>query len=187
MTSHKENNSLFVIRHLSLRTGGFTLTEVIVYIGLLGGIAVFVGNFLIHTTSVYHRARAEREVLSNGRLLLETVQETITRARRVYVPTSRFNTNAGQLSLLIAANSTPDHDTLYQDFWIDNGRMWMRQEGGVSSPLSASSVRVTRFYLERIVQGLGKEAVKITLQVDSGARFPSSITLNATAALRGNY
>lgn len=168
---------------------GFTLTEVVVYVGLLGGLAVFIGNFLIHTVSVYHRARAEREILSNARLLLETVQSAVGEAEVLYVPTSRLDTNAGQLSLLTAATSTPNigHQTSYVDFWIDNGRMWSRQEGESSVPLSASSVRVTRFYLERIVQDIGREAVKITLRVDSGSRFPSSITLNATAALRGNY
>jgi type II secretory pathway pseudopilin PulG len=166
---------------------GISIVEVIIYIAILGGLSVLIVNFLLQVTSVYHRARAEREVLSNARLLLETVNKSISPAREVYVPTSRFNTDLGQLSLSTALGAQTGHTASYIDFWIDNGRLWTRQEGGVNTALSAATVRVNKFKAERIVQGLGREAIKVTLEISSASKFPISTTLHMTTALRGNY
>lgn len=163
------------------------MIEIVIYIALLGGMAVFMGNFLIQTVSVYQRSVAEREVISNGRLILETVGKNVSEAKEVYASASVFNANGGQLSIVTAATSTPGHTASYIDFWIDNGLFLMKREGQATTTLSASSVRVTKFYLERIVQGLGREAMKMTIQVDSASKYPASATLNATIALRGNY
>ncbi len=170
------------------RAKGISLIEAVVYIALLGIFAVFISNFLLQIVNTYYRARAEREVLSNARLLLETVTKFVAQSSEVYAPTSSFNTNLGQLSLITTATSTPEHTTSYRDFWVDNGVFFLRREGGSSMALSAPSVRVTKFRLERIVQGLAREAVKVTLEVASAqSKFPTSATLNSTTALRGNY
>ncbi len=166
---------------------GIFLIEVIIYIAILGGLSVLIVNFLLQVTGVYHRARAEREVLSNARLLLETINKTVSQAREVYVPTSRFNADLGQLSLSTAIGAQLEHTTAYVDFWVDNGRLWTRQEGGVNTALSAATVRVNKFRIERIVQGLGREAVKVTLEISATSKFPVVSTLNMTTALRGNY
>jgi len=167
---------------------GFSLIEMIVYVAILGIVAVLTVDFLIQIVNTYYRARAEREVISNARLLLETIEKTAAESREVYGPASRFNQDAGQLSLVTPVNPTPEHQTAFTDFWVDNGRMWMRKEGGSSIALSAPSVNVTKFRLERIMQGLEVEAVKIMLEVDyARPKFASSIILNSTAAIRGNY
>lgn len=167
---------------------GFTLIETIVYVALLGVLLVFVVNSFIQVVDLYARARAEREALANARAVLELVTKNIAQSQSVYAPTSRFNTDAGQLSLMSAATSTPGHMTSYVDFWMDGGVLMMRQEGQGALALSAASVRVTKFHLERIVQAIGREAVRMTIRVDSAsAKFPASVTLNATAAIRGNY
>lgn len=167
---------------------GISLIEIIVYVALLGGISVFIANFLIQTVNSYHRVRAEREVLSNARLLLETVNKEIAQAQEVYTPTSRFDDDAGQLSLLTGIATTTGHTANFVDYYVDNGLMYVRREGQNTATLSASSVRVTKFRLERIVQGLNREAVKVTLRVDYYLpKFASFATLNSTTALRGNY
>lgn len=166
---------------------GISLIEIIIYVALLGAISVVIANFLIQTVNAYERARAEREVISNTRLLLENVNKSISQANEIYAPASRFHQDAGQLSLITQLNHTVGHPTAYADFWVDNGRLWMRQEGGGETAISAVSVRVVKFRLEQIAQGLNREAVKVTIQVDSASRFPTSITLNSTTAIRGNY
>ncbi|MBI2056459.1 MAG: type II secretion system protein [Candidatus Sungbacteria bacterium] len=167
---------------------GITLIEIVVYVGLLGVIAVFISNALIQISDTYSRARAERAVSANARLILETVDEATGEAEGVYGPTSVFLADAGQLSLITPANPPAEHTTAYADFYVDNGRMWIKKEGQLALPLSATTVRVTKFRLERIMQGFNRETVVITLQIDAaGSKHPASITLNTTAALRGNY
>jgi len=167
---------------------GYTLIEAIIYAALLATIAVLAVNFLLQVLNVYLRARAEREVLSNARLILETVSKAIAEAAEIYYPTSKFYKDDGQLSLITPSNALPEHTTAYVDFWINEGFMYMRQEGVGTTTLSAASVRVNKFRLERIVQGLGREAVKITLQVSNApAKVSASTTLNSTIVLKGNY
>lgn len=166
---------------------GISLIEIVIYVAILGGLSVLLVNFLLQVTGVYHRARAEREVLSNARLLLETIDNTVSQAQKVYLPTSRFNVDTGQLSLATIIGAQIEHPTSYVDFWIDNGRLWTRQEGGPNTALSAATVRVNKFRVERIAQGLGREAVKVTLEISSSSKFPVVTTLNLTTAVRGNY
>jgi len=169
-------------------TRGITLIETILYVALLGMVAVFISNFLIQVVNTYHRARAEREVISNGRLILETVGGEIASAIGVYAPTSRFNNDAGQLSLMTSIGAQAEHQTAFVDFWVDNGALRMRREGGAEISLSAATVRVTKLRFGRIIQGLGREAIQLTLQVDYAIpKFGTSATLNSTTALRGNY
>ena len=167
---------------------GTTILEIVVYTALFGIIAIIISNFLIQIVGAYNISRAEREVLSNGRLLLETVTKSLAESEEIYTPTSAFNKDLGQISLITKTSVQPEHTTAFIDFWVDNGRLWMRKEGASPTPLSASSVRVGKFRLERLSQGLGRDAVRLTLQVNfAQQKFSSTITLNATTALRGNY
>jgi len=165
-----------------------SLVEIVMYVALLGALSVFVTNSLIQIAGAYQRVRAEREVLSGARTLLDAVAKSTAAAEEVYTPASRFNSDAGQLSLVTVLGATPGHTTAYIDFWVDGGRAFSRAEGSATTTLTVASVRVVKFRFERLVQGLNREAVKTTVQVDSAnPRFPASVTLNATTALRGNY
>ena len=167
---------------------GISLLEVLVYVAILGVISVFISNFLISVVNGYHRARSEREVVSQARLVLETIQKSASQANEVYSPTSRFNIDGGQLSLITQIGAISTHATIYLDYWVDNGVARMRQEGSAELSLSSASVRVSKLKFERIIQSLNREAIKIILQVDSASvKFPTTITLNSTIALRGNY
>ena len=169
---------------------GFTLLEAVLYVGFLGVISVMIVNFMLQISNTYHILRAEREVVSNARLVLERIEKTVAQSSEIYSPTSYFNANLGQLSLLVGDASDPNHPAFYTDFWVDNGRLWTRREGQNAIPVSAASVKIDYFYLESIIQRLDREAVKMTLRVsyNSPINLPiASTTLNATMALRGAY
>ncbi|QQG45579.1 MAG: hypothetical protein HYW89_01480 [Candidatus Sungiibacteriota bacterium] len=167
---------------------GLTLIEIIIYVALLGLLLVFVVNSFINTVNAYYRARAEREVLSNGRLLLETITKSLAQSGEIYSPTSRFNIDSGQLSLITVVGVQAGHAAAYVDYYVDNGRLWLRQEGQSAIPISAASVKINKFRLERLSQGLGREAVRMTVEVSyARPKFTSSISLTSTTALRGNY
>lgn len=167
---------------------GITLVETVVYVGLLGFFSVFIASALLYLATLYQRAGAEREVLSNARLIMETVGKEIASAEEIYAPTSAFNTDSGQLSLVTTLGAPAQHPSRFIDFWIDNGLFFVRAEGSGEKMLSAASVRVRRFHLERIAQGLDREAIRVLLHIEYGnARFNASTTLQSAFALRGNY
>ena len=170
-----------------LRTG-FSLIEAITYVALLGVISVFIANSVIFLVQAYARARAEREVLANARSLTDHLATKIASSQETYGFASQFDMDAGQLSLVSAVAPTAGHTTGYADFWMDNGVAYMREEGDAATPLSAATVRVTAFRFERIIQTVGREAVRMTIRIDAASpKFPASATLITTTALRGNY
>ena len=186
MRYNKEKNKKDEHRYQWL--SGISLIESVVYVGILGIISIFIINSLITIVGTYQRASAEREVLSNARLIMETITKNIAYAQEVYAPTSRFNTDTSQLSLVTPFDTLPEHTTTYLDYWSDGNRLFMREEGKATTTLSSATVQVKQFRVQRIVQGLGREAIKITLNVVSTTLpLVASTTLNATTALRGNY
>lgn len=176
------------MRYNNSRQQGFTLIESVIYVGLLGMIAVLVASFLLHLFTAYQRIHIEREVLSNARLVLERIEKEIAQAEEIYGPTSKFFTDAGQLSLVISDEPSSVHQIAYEDFWIDNGRLWFRKEGQGELAFSAESVRITQFRLERIMQAISRDAVKITFTISPAQeKIPSSVTLHSAVVLRGIY
>lgn len=175
-------------KHKHYYAQGTTILEVLIYVAVFAIVAVIISNFLIQVVNAYNISRAERDVLSNGRLILETVTKNIAEAEEIYTPTSTFNTDIGQLSLKTKTGTQSGHDTGYVDFWVDNGQMWMKKEGSQARTISATSVRISTFRLERLSQGLARDAVRMTLEVDfTQSRFSTSIILTSTTALRGSY
>lgn len=179
--------SFFVFR-FSFKRHGISLIEALVYVGLIGIISVSIIYSTIQITSTYQRARVQREVLSNARLMMETLTKKIAYSQEVYAPASRFNSNNGQLSLITPTDTLPQHTAAYVDIWTDGNRLLIREEGRATTTLSSATVQITQFRLNRIFQGLGREAIQITLGVSSSALpLIASTTLQATTALRGSY
>ncbi|MBI3630976.1 MAG: prepilin-type N-terminal cleavage/methylation domain-containing protein [Candidatus Sungbacteria bacterium] len=173
---------------MNQREKGFSLMELIVYVALLGMLSVFATNALIQIASTYQRSRAEHAALSDARTLLDTLVRAISQAKEVYAPTSRFGSDAGQLSLVTAVGARPGHTDAYVDFWSDNGVFLTRAEGSATTTLSSVGVRVTKLRFERMVQSYGREAVRTTLRVEAiNQHFPASVVLTVTTALRGSY
>mgnify|MGYP001614059956 CR=1 FL=1 len=169
---------------------GFTLIEIIIYVSFLGFLMVWIIGAMIRSSTIYQAARAEREVVSNARLALERIQKTLAEADDIYTPTSRFNSVNGQLSVLISSSILAGHTGSYLDFWLNGGRLWLKEEGQNPQPVTSPSVKVSSFFLENIAQGLNKDAVKITLRVEyytSLGAPVASTTLYSTTALRGAY
>lgn len=167
---------------------GLSLIETAVYVGLLGIVMILITDSLIQIASVYQQARANREVLSNARLIMETINKDIAYSKEIYAPTSKFNTTNGQLSLMSALASTSQHTTGYLDIWSDGSRVLRRKEGSATTTLSAATVRVMQFRVERIFQALGREAIKIVVSISSTALpLTASTTLESVTSLRGNY
>ena len=172
------------------RQKGLSMIEMVMYVALLGVLAVFMTNYVLQVIRVYQQARAEREILANMRVVVETLEQAIGGAEESYAPTSRFNVTLGQLSLITPIDPPASHTTGYTDVWVDNGRLWMRKEGQTALPITAKTVQVKKFFLEQVAQAIGKQAVIATIQIDANQFFghqQASVTLQITVATRNNY
>ncbi len=169
---------------------GFTLIEMIIYVAFLGFLMVWIIGAMVRSSTIYQATRAEREVVSNARLALERIQRVLAEADDIYTPTSRFGSDNGQLSIFTSSSAVAGHTGSYVDFWLNDGRLWTKEEGQNLLPVTSPSVKVSSFFLENISQGLNKDAVKISLRVEyyvSLGAPVASTTLYTTISLRGAY
>ncbi len=168
---------------------GISMVETVVYIGVLSVFTVVIVAILTSIVHTYNRVRVQRDAVSNGRLAIEAIVQQIAASQAVYAPTSVFGSNAGQLSVVTTMGAPVEETVNRIDFWLDNGRIWMRKEGSATTSITSPSVRVNQLRFDQISQGLGREAVKITLQITgfADAKFTASTTLRSTTALRGMY
>lgn len=174
---------------VSLHTKGISMLELVIYVGMLSVFIVLMITTLMQIVRTYDWVRAQRDVVSNGRLVTEAMIQQITGGQVVYAPTSVFGNSAGQLSIVTAVGAPAEETVNRVDFWLDNGRVWTRTEGSATTSMTSPSVRVNQLRFDQISQGLGREAVMITMQITgfADAKFTASSTLHATAALRGTY
>ncbi|MBI4225472.1 MAG: hypothetical protein HY617_04085 [Candidatus Sungbacteria bacterium] len=165
------------------------MLELVIYVGMLSVFMVLIIATLMRVVRTYDRVRAQRSVVSNGRLVIEQLMQQISGSQAIYSPTSVFGSNAGQLSIVTPVGASSEETVNHIDFWLDNGRVWMRKEGAATTSVTSPSVRVNQMRFDQISQGLGREAVVITLQITgfADAQFTASSTLHAAAALRGTY
>lgn len=174
---------------ISSRTKGIGLLELVIYIGMLSMFIVVIIATLIQIVGAYNQVRAQREVVSNGRLVVEAITQTIASGQALYAPTSTLGNTTGQLSIVTTLGAQPEETVNHVDFWLDNGRVWMHKEGSATTSITSPSVRVNQLRFDQMSQGFGREAVQITLQITDfvSAKFTASSTLHTTVALRGTY
>ena len=168
---------------------GFTLLEVMVYISLtviIGGILI---AFTLSLITASLRAREVITTLDTTRSTMATLQHEISQATSVYTPTTVQASAAGQLSLL-TTNQAPAGDTdAYVDFYVDNGRLFMKREGGSIAQLTTDTVAVENFTVTVLDATPPGAAVRVSLTVAFNTqrtddRLTSRVTLVATTALR---
>ncbi len=168
---------------------GISMLEIVIYIGMLSIFMVVIVATLMQIVRTYDQVRAQRDVVSNGRLVTEAMMQAIAGSQAVYAPTSVFGNNVGQLSVVTTVGAMSGETVNRIDFWLDSGRVWMRKEGLATTSITSPSVQVNQLRFDQINQGLGREAIAITVQITDfvSAKFTASSTLRSTTVLRGTY
>ncbi len=168
---------------------GFSLIEMLVYIGLLAVIGttltLFAGRLLNRNT----HAQLQAEALTNARQVADAVSYEIRQATAVYDPTSVFDTHPGQLSLVTDVTPPADEDITYLDLYIDDEKLYRKREGQAPELLVAENVRITNFVLALIQASSKQPAVRLQLtvapQLTSGqAASATSASLTTAVSLR---
>lgn len=122
---------------------GFTLIEMLLYTGLLSFVSVLVVAFIYWTIQTQIKARSQIEVINNFRQAMEVMAKEIKSSERVYMPTSAFDSVPAQLSLETTKDLPSGENITYVDFYLYQGRLFMKKEGMPPFPLTSEQVRVT--------------------------------------------
>lgn len=181
-------NVKYQISNVKCSQRGFTLLEMVVYIGLVVIVAGLVINFALSLITSYGKIQASKEAMNNASFALDTVVNEIRQASKIYTPTSDFVSDPGQLSVETSLNPPTNETSTYVDFYVDNNKLYLKRESQSALALTSDRVKVKNLTFTRLTPPNAPESVKIQIIVGynapAGSSFDISTTLNATASLR---
>ncbi|MBI2450864.1 MAG: prepilin-type N-terminal cleavage/methylation domain-containing protein [Parcubacteria group bacterium] len=156
---------------------GFTLVELIVYLGLLTSIIVIVIEILIFGSEFNLKSGAKQAVDEESRFITQRLSTDIRRAASITTPAS-LNSAASNLVLVINGFSY-----IYQI----TGNQLEVVSSSETMPLSSSDVKISSINFKRLGNSGGQPTIQISLDTESiAAAFPEkvSLSLKTTAGLR---
>ena len=165
------------------KSGGFTLSEILVYIAVLSIVVLAVSSLLLWISRTNTKAQATREVLDNRRRLMETITHEIKEAQSIYTPTSLFADSLGQLSLETTKYLPLGETATFIDFYLCDTRLCLKKED--SDPVAITSERVEIVSLE--FSQVATSSIQVNLQIDyktEKEEYRSSINTTSTISLR---
>lgn len=132
---------------------GFSLIEAVVYIGLIAIIVSTAIYFLTNIFSVYGKIYAQKEVAANIQSALDTIIQEIKFGKSIYTSTSVFASDSGQISIETSQNPPTGETKAYVDFYLDNGRIYMKKESQSALPLTSNQVKINKLRLTNLSPG----------------------------------
>jgi len=175
---------LKIEKYSKLKGKGFTLIEILVYIGVLGIIIVILSSFLIWATRSNTKAKVMRETLDNTRRAMEIMSYEIKEAKSIYTPTTTSN----QLSLE-TTHYLPEGETkTFIDFYLCDSRLCLKKESQDSIALTSDNLEVSNLVFAQVITGT-IPSIQINLKVNyknptNRPEYQASVNLLSTISLR---
>ena len=155
---------------------GFTLIEILVYIGVLSIITLSLSYFIIWSIHSANKIETMREVLYNERRASEIMAHEIREAKSV-----SSSTTATYLSL-------EKTDGTFIDFYLASSTLYQKEGLGNPVALTSAQVEIKNLEFKQVISST-TPSVQITLQIDyknplSLPQYQSSINATSTVCLR---
>jgi type II secretory pathway pseudopilin PulG len=165
---------------------GYTLIEMLVYVGLIGIIFLVIVSFTMIIGRTNSRIVSLIKLNSAASAAMERMSYEIKNAARIYTPTSNFATTTNpQLSLATAIGAQAGENLAYIDFYLENNTIFFKQEGASPVALTPPGISVQDLSFNYYKNG-ARESVKIDFiaRPASGLSSAAAVHLAATVALR---
>lgn len=165
---------------------GFTLVEILVYIGVLSIVVGAVISFVLWATRSNTKVKVMRETLDNARRAMAIITYEIKEAENVYTPTITSN----QLSLETKKYSPGGENTSFIDFYLCDYRLCLKKESQDPIALTTENIEVTNLVFTQVVSG-ETSSIQVNLTADyknpnNRPEYRASVNLISTTSIR-NY
>ena len=140
-----------------MKKNGFTLVELLMYMGLLGIFLVVLTDILVQTLDTRTQATAQTFVASDGEYLRSRLEYDVRRSSAIVAPVST-GTPSATLQLTIGGST--------QTFALQ-GTNLVVTTGGNSYTLNTSSTAVSGFQATRVGNGTGKDTLTLAFTISS--------------------
>jgi type II secretory pathway pseudopilin PulG len=169
--------------HMNLSTG-FTLVELLVYIGILTLALVSIVVLLTNATKIVSRVKEVKEVRSSALLALERMDREIKKAEAVVIAESTLGETPGTLTLQSRDDAGNPREVMFE-LDVDDDLI-LYYDGSSRGSLTSEEITVEELEFYRVDNTLS-EAVTLKL-VLSHINTPTKLkTFHLTAVLRGSY
>lgn len=170
--------------HTSPSTTGFTLVELLIYIGILTLALVSIVVLLTNATKIVNRVKEVKEVRSSALMALERMDREIKKASNVVVAESVLGATPGSLTLQSVDEVGNPREIMFA--LSGDGDLLLYYDGSSRGALTSEEVVVDEIEFHRVDNILSESAVvRMTL---SHRNAPSKTeTFYLTAVLRGSY
>jgi len=170
--------SLFAIRY-SLRQRGFSLIEVLIYVGLVAVLTISIIGTLITLAEVYGTLAGVKRLNTSGASALDRIIRTVRDAESVDIGVSQFSSSPGSLTLNMSEGSV--------SFLVENGVLEVEEDGASAGRLTQEGVSVSGLTFTRVASSRS-EMVMAVLELTTTARGATSTkTFRGGAVVRGSY
>jgi prepilin-type N-terminal cleavage/methylation domain-containing protein len=165
---------------------GFTLIELVIYLGIVGLVLVSATLFAYEFVASQSKAAAYEEVNRNARYAIARIGLEIREASDLNVGASTLGSSPSTLSL--ASASGPINPTV---FTVSSGALNIQQGAGAVTPVTNAQVEVTEFLVEDLSVSGKTKILRVRLGVK--AKNPSDLVdvraetvVETTAKIRKN-
>ena len=114
------------------RKSGFTLMELLLYVGILGAISVGLIGFFASVYQYYYDVQNKAKVSQNLRFVSQVIEQAVRSATKI--------TQASDSVLILAMASSAQNPT---EFGLENGRVYKKEASGNKIYLTPDSVEAT--------------------------------------------
>lgn len=171
----------------TIKKRGFTLMEMLVYVGVLAIIVTTVSVFFLWAIRSNSKTRVMRETLNNASRAMEIITYEIREARSIYTPT----TTSTQLSLETTHYMPAGEKTTYTDFYLCENQLCFKKESQDPIALTSDRVEVKNLLFTQITTTSTYSSIQINLVVEYKnpavlPQYQASVDLTSTVSLR-NY
>lgn len=165
---------------------GFTLVELLVYVGLFAVLLVGLVNSMLILTDAYRTVSTARKMESSAITLMDRIMREAKRSTGVSA--GAFEVPNGSVTLQTGSTTNPS-----LTFYLQNGRVYITDDND-SSPLTDSDVVVesmifSRYPVYNIQYATSSVLLKVDFTINSGSTTPFFTTRSfyGSAILRGSY
>jgi len=174
-------------RYRPKASGGFTLIELLIYVSVLALVITLSILFTLGVIEAAIKSSAKEEVQVNIANIIQSFDFEVRQAESLYVSTSDFVGDPGQLSFVSSRNLPVNEIETYVDMYLDKGRFCLKREVSGVSCITSSGVEVTSLTFKRIVQSGGAESVQMRFSIQnriSKSEYQFQETIQTSARLR---
>lgn len=163
---------------------GFTLVELLVYIGILTLALVSIVVLLTNATKIVNRVKEVKEVRSSALMVLGRLDREIKKASSVEVADSVLSTTPGSLTLSSVDEAGNPREVLFA--LNEDDEVAVYYDGSLRGPLTSEEVVVDEIRFYHVSSVLSESVVvRVTLSHENAPTKTETFYL--TAVLRGSY